>query len=161
MTAEMWRPIPGFDGYEASAEGQIKSYKRGAARLLRGCLDKDGYRTVCLTRSDGRPVVRPVHQFVVLAFHGPRPDGMEEIRHLDGDRLNNAASNLRYGTRSENRRDSVRHGTCRNALLTECPEGHPYDAINTYRTPDGRRECRICRRARNARWQARRNGLAA
>jgi hypothetical protein len=32
-----------------------------------------------------------------------------------------------------------------NALKTECPEGHPYDDLNTYTYPDGRRECRACK----------------
>jgi hypothetical protein len=27
-----------------------------------------------------------------------------------------------------------------------CPQLHPYNEINTYITPDGHRECRICRR---------------
>ena len=33
------------------------------------------------------------------------------VRHLDGDRYNNAASNLAYGTPNENVYDSVRHRT--------------------------------------------------
>lgn len=28
---------------------------------------------------------------------------------------------------------------------THCPQGHPYDLFNTYITPNGRRNCRICR----------------
>lgn len=35
--------------------------------------------------------------------------------------------------------------SCRNEHKTHCPQGHPYDESNTYMTPDGRRDCRICR----------------
>jgi hypothetical protein len=31
-----------------------------------------------------------------------------------------------------------------NAAKTECKRGHPFDERNTYRYPDGRRECRTC-----------------
>lgn len=34
-----------------------------------------------------------------------------------------------------------------HASKTHCPQGHPYDDANTYRTPSGRRLCRACRRA--------------
>ena len=32
------------------------------------------------------------------------------------------------------------------ASKTHCKRGHPFDAQNTYYTPDGRRRCRICLR---------------
>lgn len=39
-----------------------------------------------------------------------------------------------------------------NAVKTQCPEGHVYDAANTYLRPDGGgRDCRKCRAAAEAR----------
>ena len=35
---------------------------------------------------------------------------------------------------------------------THCPQGHPYDAANTYVTKRGSRQCRICAKASNAQW---------
>lgn len=35
-----------------------------------------------------------------------------------------------------------------NARKTGCLRGHPFDAVNTYVTPDGRRQCRSCRALR-------------
>lgn len=35
-----------------------------------------------------------------------------------------------------------------NAARTECPSGHPYDAVNTY-LYDGRRYCKSCNRAQH------------
>ena len=33
-----------------------------------------------------------------------------------------------------------------NARKTQCLQGHPYDAENTYITPAGARDCRLCKR---------------
>lgn len=33
---------------------------------------------------------------------------------------------------------------------THCPQDHPYDDVNTYWTPEGHRQCRICRALRLA-----------
>ncbi len=37
---------------------------------------------------------------------------------------------------------------------THCPQGHPYDLLNTYFHPDGKRDCRICRQERSLKWRA-------
>jgi hypothetical protein len=47
---------------------------------------------------------------VAEAFHGPRPNG-NVIRHLDGNRYNNAATNLAYGLPQENVNDTIKHQT--------------------------------------------------
>jgi hypothetical protein len=51
-----------------------------------------------------------VHQLVCEAFHGPRPTSEHQVRHLDGNRLNNHATNLAWGTREENDADRKLHG---------------------------------------------------
>jgi hypothetical protein len=51
-----------------------------------------------------------VHRLVATAFHG-EPNGSEQVRHLDGDKLNNLAENLTWGSQSENQKDRVLHGT--------------------------------------------------
>lgn len=62
-------------------------------------------------RCNGEMVRRQVHYLILEVFAGPRPPGME-CRHLDGDPTNNHPENLCWGTRSENAKDAVRHGTC-------------------------------------------------
>lgn len=59
----------------------------------------------------GKGSRRYVHHVVCEVFHGPRPSSRHQVRHLDGDRTNNAASNLAWGTPEENARDKERHGT--------------------------------------------------
>lgn len=44
---------------------------------------------------------------------------------------------------------------------THCPQGHPYDEINTYVTKAGRRMCRECSRARRRAWGAKQRNLPA
>lgn len=110
MTAT-FRAVPGFPLYFASDDGRVFSCRpwRGSMepRELAGGINARGYRQVILCLG-GRRHVREVHAVIAATFHGPRPEGMD-TRHLDGDKSNNAASNLRYGTRSENELDKARH----------------------------------------------------
>jgi len=71
---------------------------------------REGYRCVTLYRNDGKPTKVLVHHLVLEAFVGPRPPGKEGC-HWDNNRANNYIENLRWGTRSDNMQDSVRHGT--------------------------------------------------
>lgn len=149
-----WRAIPGFDGYEASSDGQIRSLKRGSPRLLAVSLDDWDYQRVSLWQ--GRVVVRRVHQLVCLAFHGEPPSEVHQVRHRNGKNLDNRAANLTWGTPSENMLDKVIHGTHHLANKTHCPSGHEYNEENTYRHKDGRRDCRACWPAANKRAYAKR-----
>lgn len=148
---ETWLPVPGYEGkYRVSSLGRVFSEPRPHARgggIIHPRLKKRGYLTVVLSR-DAKTEMRGVHQLVALAFLGPRPE-KHEVRHLDGDPLNNRLTNLAYGTRSQQRRDDVRNGKHFCASKTHCPQGHPYDDINT-KWYQGRRYCRACKRARGA-----------
>lgn len=59
-----------------------------------------------------------LHQIVAAAFHGPCPKG-QIVLHWDGDPLNNAASNLRYGTRADNIADTIRQRGDRSRAFGE------------------------------------------
>lgn len=122
---EEWRSVVGFEGlYEVSDQGRVRSLDRRVPVKRNGATHtkfyparelsqiphpNDPYLRVWLS-SDGK--VRPftVHALVASAFYGPRPDG-KEVCHRDGNGRNNAASNLRYASRTHNREDSRRHGT--------------------------------------------------
>lgn len=104
-----------------------------------------GYRHFIALDAEGKRRTMHVHTAVALAFCGPRPEGAM-VRHLDGDRANNAARNLAWGTRSENMLDSVEHGTHRNAAKTHCLRGHDLAVDGVVR--NGQRECKACRRVR-------------
>lgn len=136
---EHWARVPGYPSYEVSDLGRVRSWltHRGqpGPRFLSAGADNKGYLTVRLSGEDGMRTHK-VHVLVAAAFLGSRPEGAE-VRHLDGDNQNNRLGNLMYGTPAENMADRVRH-------KTHCKQGHPFDAANTHRRPDGTRACRAC-----------------
>lgn len=155
---EQWRPIPGFDGYEASDLGRIRSvdrlihHRNGRQQFRRGLIRRDephpqsDHRLIKL-RKDGAAVTCSVHALVMLAFVGPCPEGME-VCHENGTANDNRLVNLRYDTVSANRLDSVRHGTHNMTRKTHCKWGHAFDEANTIYSDRGYRTCATCRRDR-------------
>lgn len=156
--AEEWRPVAGFPDYEVSNLGRVLSHKGGVAHLLKPFDKRGGYLEVNLCR-DSIKHRHSLHGLVAEAFHGPRPAGAW-VLHNDGDPKNNIASNLRFGSPSENCYDAVRHGVHPMAKKTHCVNGHAFDEVNTqlYR---GVRLCRPCKRATRARYEERRMFAAA
>ena len=112
---EEWRPCPGHEGvYEVSSLGRVRRIGRSP---LKQAMGTNGYLFVSpCTNGKKRPT--HVHTLVCRAFHGePREylyalgrKKVQEVRHLDGDRHNNRAQNLRWGTRHQNVEDRHAHG---------------------------------------------------
>lgn len=103
-----WRPIPGWPGYKASSNGQIASYRRKLPRVMRQ-VSQRGYPVVMLC-ADGRRLGRQVGIWVLEAFVGPCPDGLE-CSHRDGNPWNNAVENLVWETHAKNMARRLGHGT--------------------------------------------------
>jgi DNA-binding XRE family transcriptional regulator len=59
---------------------------------------------------NGRQSPVHVHTCVALAYHGPRPTPIHQVRHRDGNRTNNHADNLAWGLPVENAADREDHG---------------------------------------------------
>lgn len=160
MNEEIWKPIPGAHGYEASSEGNIRSVDRrvpssyNSERLARGVLLSPALLPSGHLHVEISGVTRTVHSLVAETFLGEMPAGME-VRHLDGNPANNQIENLAYGTRSENTYDRVAHGTHHFAARECCAKGHAYTEENTY-TRGGHRHCRTCSRERNREYYKRR-----
>lgn len=115
---ESWQPVPGYKGlYEVSDQGQVRSLDQIQYRLNRwktltqynkkGRTLKPGRQTngrLYVNLSKGNtPWVVNIHKLVALAFIGPRPDDME-IDHVNGDFLDNRASNLEYVSHQVNQK---------------------------------------------------------
>lgn len=79
--------------------------------LRPGVFCKTGHVSVVLGRGENgkNSPGAPVHGLVARAFLGPTPKG-QEVLHKNGNSQDNRLANLRFGTRSENNRDIVRHG---------------------------------------------------
>ena len=105
---EIWRDIAGYDGYQVSNCGRVKSFKSGESKILKPSVVHHGYRRVTL-RSAGAIKSFAVHRLVAEEFI-PNPDGKSEINHRDGDKSNNHVSNLEWCTRAENMRHAADTG---------------------------------------------------
>jgi len=101
-----WKEIVAWPGYWISDTGQVSSNK---LKELKWSYNDKGYPYVTLSKNS-RPKKRPIHQLVLEAFVGPRPDGMVAC-HNDGDVLNASVDNLRWDTQKNNLRDRDIHGT--------------------------------------------------
>ena len=105
---ENWKPIPGYEGrYEVSDQGNVKSFRRSRdGYILRPGRMPGGHLSVALGRNNSQCV----HKLVLLTFIGAAPV-RHECLHINGIPSDNRLCNLRWGTRSENILDAVRHGT--------------------------------------------------
>jgi hypothetical protein len=106
---EQWRQVPGFPGYLVSNLGRVHSGRTNKCLKPQPC--GSGHQRVSLRRND-KTHPRLLHRLVLLAFSGKCPEGQEGL-HWDDDPLNNKLSNLRWGTRKENRADAVRNQRAR------------------------------------------------
>lgn len=109
MTEEIWKPIPGWTGYEVSDHGKVRSLVGGKPRLLKIQLQPTGhYRTHLTANKKTKGLF--VHRLVLEAFVGPCPHGKTDCAHLDGNPANNHVSNLMWATRQENMQHRIDHG---------------------------------------------------
>lgn len=161
----LWRPIGGYEGiYEVSSKGEVRSLDRVIPQLnwagtlvrrnypgrtIKPVADNHGYLRVSLARQGQKAETKRVHHLVAAAFLGPRPDG-HDICHNDGDQKNNAASNLRYATRTENEQDKRTHGSLRYG------ETHMDAKLND----EVVRSLRVSLQGKTQRWWAKRLGVS-
>lgn len=114
---EEWRDVVGFDGYQVSNFGNVRSFKNNrhgltnVAKVLKLGCDRYGYSVVYLCRNGVDKCVR-VHHIEASAFL-INPESKEFVDHIDGNKQNNRLDNLRWVTRKENNNNPLsckRHG---------------------------------------------------
>lgn len=129
MDTEIWMTIPGWDFYEASSHGRIRSVDRSVTHENRW----GGFHTVNLKGRvlysykrgkyyrvrlcDRIQKTLCVHHLVCAAFHGPRPEGLLAL-HKDDNSDNNTPSNLYWGTFEENIADKWENGGFAKGVAT-------------------------------------------
>lgn len=102
-----WRPVVGHETrYEVCDIGVVRSLKSG--NVVKGYKGAKGYVVICLCNS-GAVERRFAHAIVAGSFIGPRPAGMH-VDHIDGNRSNNSAANLRYVTPKGNIAATIARG---------------------------------------------------
>lgn len=113
---ERWLPVPGYRLYHVSDLGRVRSFHGGKGGGKRGGLlnptpRKGPIDYLCVALyEDGKRSHRLVHQLVMEAFVGPRPEGLE-VCHGPGGHHDNRLVNLSYASSAKNAEDKRRDGT--------------------------------------------------
>lgn len=106
---ESWVVIQSHPNYTLSNYGRVISYAKKHPILLSPQQDAVGYYHYRLFKKDesGKSICTlfKVHRLVAMYFL-PKPINIDalEVNHMDGDKSNNAASNLEWCTRSYNQK---------------------------------------------------------
>lgn len=101
---QIWKDIEGYKGhYQISNYGNVRSLKKDA--FLRKCAYLKGYKIISLWKNGIGKMFR-VHRLVAAAFI-PNPENKPCVDHIDGDRANNHADNLRWVTVKENQNNPI------------------------------------------------------
>lgn|SRR5574343_57389 len=105
---EIWKIIDNYnDVYEVSNFGRVKN--KVTNRILSQFLINSGYYCVSLHKNK-KAKNHTTHSLVAESFIGKKPLGME-VCHLDGNKINNHFSNIKYVTHKENCSHRKIHGT--------------------------------------------------
>ena len=105
---EIYKSIKGFDKYEVSNLGNVRSlnYKRtGKIRNIKLQKHNEGYLKVSL-RKDNKSINYFVHQLVAIAFLNHNINSNMVVNHINEDRSDNKIVNLEVVTYSENYKHS-------------------------------------------------------
>jgi hypothetical protein len=100
-----WTPCNRDPMLLLSEEGEVISLYKAAARVLKPTRSGE-YLAV---NAAGKTT--HIHRLMAETWFGPAPFTGAEVRHLDGNRFNNALRNLAWGSYADQWRDKIRHGT--------------------------------------------------
>ena len=107
-----------------------------------------GYGQFSLTHSTGTRV----HRLAWELTNGPITGGLCVLHSCDNKPCVNPG-HLFLGTKLDNTQDMIakgRRGVNPAAIATHCHSGHPYGPETTFITREGWRDCRLCRRPKDA-----------
>lgn len=101
---EEWRDVVGYEeNYQVSSLGQVRSKPRQKrpGRILKQ--NEQTYKCVSLSQNN---IIKThtVHRLVALAFI-PNPLNLQQVDHIDRNKLNNTISNLRWVSAAENQQN--------------------------------------------------------
>lgn len=123
----------------------LEKMKRHISVDENGCWNWTGYKSpkgYALTRFDG--TTKKAHRVIYELLKGPIPEGLQPD-HLCRNRGCVNPDHIEPVTH----RTNVLRGiglTAQNAKKTHCQNGHPLSGENLYVTPNGRRQCQVCKK---------------
>ena len=94
----IWKQIQGYPNYEISICGQVRNFK--TKRILKFYINKKGYYCVELSKNNIGTKHR-IHRLVILNFI-PNIENYDCVDHVNGIRLDNTISNLRWCSNQQN-----------------------------------------------------------
>lgn len=100
MQKEIWKAIPGYEGYEVSNLGNVKYLDKV---LYQGIM-KNGYLRVSINSKRYL-----VHRLVALTFI-PNLENKRTINHINGIKTDNKITNLEWATDAENLKHALDTG---------------------------------------------------
>ena len=116
---EIWKDIKGFENYQISNFGRVKSKERFVSnacrsylkpeQILRTHVMKCGYLAISLRDFEQKCHLLKIHRLVAIAFI-PNPNNLPDVNHIDGNKENPIASNLEWCTPSENTIHAINSG---------------------------------------------------
>lgn len=108
---EIWLKIKELDNYEVSNLGNIRNDK---GLVLSSQTTNSGYKIVHL-RKKGKRVAKTIHRLVGILFCNPPIDYKKmDVDHIDCNKKNNSADNLRWVTKFQNSRLAWANGLHEN-----------------------------------------------
>ena len=126
----MLKQIIGFEDYFVDELGNVYSNKKGNMKLMKLEQHVSGYLYVNLFNEHGRSHKR-VHRLVAEAFViNEDPENKTIVMHLNDNKTDNRACNLKWGDISENTQSAVDHGLMVNDRGYDDSQSIPVIAIN-------------------------------
>lgn len=102
-----WKKIPGYPGYSASSDGEIRNDE--TKHVTKGGNAGHYLKVSVYKKGDKKPTLCYVHDLVCRAFKGMPPKD-HIVGHKDDNKKNNKSGNLSWITISKNTKDAYDNG---------------------------------------------------